>query len=285
MPRTISANLKAHYAEEVRTIARCWQITRQDSVVLGFTDHDEDLEIGGVTYEALNSGQTSAVEANDNLSADTMDIQIVLDSEGITEADVKAGRYERAMLWIFEVDYTTVGDGYVTLGYGYIGELTLHDNYISAEFRSLSQILQNNIGRVCMPTCDAQLGDSRCQATLILGVTLDYDYTVSGFTDRSQFQVASIGSGWQLFINGRVTWTSGLNNGLTMEVKYCPDQYNIKLILPMPFNIEVGNTFTMRVGCQKTKAWCQTFFNNYINFQGFPDLPGLDEILDYPSIH
>ena len=137
MPRTISANLKAHYAEEVRTIARCWQITRQDSVVLGFTDHDEDLEISGVTYEALNSGQTSAVEANDNLSADTMDIQIVLDSEGITEADVKAGRYERAMLWIFEVDYTTLTDGYVTLGYGYIGELTLHDNYISAEFRSL----------------------------------------------------------------------------------------------------------------------------------------------------
>jgi len=281
MPRTISANLKAHYAEEVRTIARCWQITRTDSVVLGFTDHDEDLEIGGVTYEALNSGQTSAVEANDNLSADTMDVQIVLDSEGITEADVKAGRYERAMLWIFEVDYTTVADGYVTLGYGYIGELTLHDNYISAEFRSLSQILQNNIGRVCMPTCDAQFGDIRCApASEIVLATYTVSRTVSAMTDRSEFTVESSGSA--AYENGFVTWTSGLNNGLRMEIKSWAA--TLKLILPMPFNIAVDDTVDITQGCAKTKAACLVY-DNYINFQGFPDLPGLDEILDYPSIH
>jgi len=278
MPRTISANLKAHYAQEVRTIARCWQITRQDSVVLGFTDHDEDLEIGGVTYEALNSGQTSAVEANDNLSADTMDIQIVLDSEGITEADVKAGRYERAMLWIFEVDYTTVADGYVTLGYGYIGELTLHDNYISAEFRSLSQILQNNIGRVCMPTCDAQFGDARCNIGSLAGYTAAE--IVSAVTDRSEFTISI--SNNPSYTNGRIIWTSGDNNGLEMEIKLLAT--TCKLILPMPFNIQVDDTLNVITGCQKAKIHCLAY-NNYINFQGFPDLPGLDEILDYPSIH
>ena len=277
MPRTISANLEDHYASEVRTIARCWQITRQDSVVLGFTDHDEDLSISGTTYEALNSGQTSAVEANDNLSADTMDIQIVLDSDGIAEADVKAGRYERAQLWIFEVNYESLADGYVTLGYGYIGEVTLHDNYISAEFRSLSQILQNNIGRVCMPTCDAQFGDTRCNIGSLAGYTVAE--TVSAVTDRSEFTVSIADNA--AYTNGRVVWTSGDNNGLEMEIKILAT--TCKLILPMPFNIQIDDTLNMIQGCQKTKAACLAY-SNYVNFQGFPDLPGLDEMLDYPSI-
>jgi uncharacterized phage protein (TIGR02218 family) len=277
MPRSISANLKDHYAAEVRTIARCWQIERQDATILGFTDHDEDLEIEGITYESLNSGQTSAIEANDNLSVNTMDIQIVLDSEGITRDDVKAGRYERAMLWIFEVNYKSLADGYVTLGYGYIGELTLHDNYISAEFRSLSQLLQNNIGRVYLPTCDAQFCDSRCTLTQ---ATYTVSKTVSAVTDRSEFTVESAGSA--IYTNGRVTWTSGLNNGLTMEIKEWGA--NVKLILPMPFNIAIDDTVDITQGCAKTKEACKAY-SNYVNFQGFPDLPGIDEMLDYPTIH
>lgn len=282
MTRTISANLKDHYASEVRTTARCWQIERTDATILGFTDHDEDLVIGAVTYQALNSGSTSAIEANDNLSPDTMNLDIILDSAGITEDDVKAGRYDRALLWIFEVNYESLTDSYVTLSYGYIGEITLHDSHISAEFRSLSQLLQNNIGRVYLPTCDAQLGDSSCQATQFLGVTMDYNSLVATITNRSEF-VSSFGATGTYFTNGRVTWSSGLNNGLTMEVKLCTAA-TCKLILPMPFNITANDNFTVRVGCNKTKNYCQTYFDNYINFQGFPDLPGIDEMMDYPSM-
>ena len=276
MTRTISANLKAHYAQEVRTIARCWQIERNDSTVLGFTDHDEDLLVGAVTYQSMNSGQTSAIEANDNLSTDTMDIQIILDSEGITENDVKAGLYERARLWIFEVNYESLADSYVTLAYGFIGEVTLHDNYISAEFRSLSQILQTNIGRVYMPTCDAQFCDSRCTLTQ---ATYTVAETVSAVTDRSEFTV-SISSD-ATYTNGRVIWTSGLNNGLEMEIKALGA--TCKLVLPMPFNIAISDTVNMVKGCAKTKAACQAY-SNYVNFQGFHDLPGIDHMLQYPSL-
>lgn len=276
MTRTISANLKAHYAQEVRTIARCWQIERKDSTILGFTDHDEDLLVGAITYQSMNSGQTSAVEANDNLSADTMDVQIILDSEGITETDVKAGLYERARLWIFEVNYESLGDGYVTLAYGFIGEVTLHDDYISAEFRSLSQILQTNIGRVYMPTCDAQLGDSRCTVNI---ATYSVSETVSAVTDRSEFTVSI--SNNSAYTNGRVIWTSGNNDTLEMEIKILATR--CKLILPMPFNIEIGDTLTMQQGCRKTKAACQAF-SNYVNFQGFNDLPGIDHMMQYPSL-
>jgi uncharacterized phage protein (TIGR02218 family) len=205
-----------------------------------------------------------------------MDVQIILDSAGITENDVKAGRYERAMLWIFEVNYESLGDSYVTLAYGFIGEVTLHDSYISAEFRSLSQVLQTNIGRIFLPTCDAQLGDSRCTVTI---GSYSVSETVSGVTDRSEFTV-SISSDTN-YTNGRVIWTAGNNNGLEMEIKELTA--TCKLILPMPFNIQVGDTLTMQQGCNKTKTDCKNRFSNYVNFQGFNDLPGIDHMMQYPS--
>ncbi len=50
--KTISAELQAHLASENVTLATCWKLTRTDSVVMGFTDHDRDLVVGAVTYVA-----------------------------------------------------------------------------------------------------------------------------------------------------------------------------------------------------------------------------------------
>ncbi len=280
MPRSISTNLLTHYAGEVRTIARCWKITRTDSVVLGFTDHDQDIVYDGTTYEALSSGSMTNIEANDNLAADNLNFEMVLNSEKITKTDVIAGRYEKAKMWIFEVNYESLADGHVTLAYGYIGEITLHDTYINAEFRSLSQLLQNNIGRVYLPTCDAKFCDSRCGLTESSYTT---PATVTAITDRSEFSIAATAGGSTDYINGRVEFTSGDNDGLSMEIKQWTS--TIKLVLPMPFNITVGDTFNMIEGCKKTKDECKNRFNNLVNFRGFPDVPGVDKMLQYPSLH
>ena len=54
MSKTISFALAQHLAGEVTTLATCWQITRCDGEVLGFTDHVRDPEVDGVTYEAAS---------------------------------------------------------------------------------------------------------------------------------------------------------------------------------------------------------------------------------------
>jgi hypothetical protein len=36
-------------------------------------------------------------------------------------------------------------------------------------------------------------------------------------------------------------------------------------------------------GCNKRFATCQSVFNNAINFGGFPYMPGVDRILNYPD--
>jgi hypothetical protein len=54
VPKTVSAALAQHLAGEVTTLATCWQITRGDGVVLGFTDHVRDFEVDGITYRAAS---------------------------------------------------------------------------------------------------------------------------------------------------------------------------------------------------------------------------------------
>lgn len=80
------------------------------------------------------------------------------------------------------------------------------------------------------------------------------------------------------FTYGKITFTSGLNNNLSMEVSaYVPGV--ITLAMPMPYLVDVGDTYSMYAGCNKSFAACKDKFNNVVNFRGEPHLPGLDKIL------
>lgn len=81
------------------------------------------------------------------------------------------------------------------------------------------------------------------------------------------------------FTYGLITFTSGLNNGLAMEVQsYVPG--TISLRLSLPYSIAVGDTYSMIAGCGKRFSEdCTAKFNNAVNFRGEPFLPGIDQIL------
>ena len=74
--KTLSLALQNHLVGECLTLAHCWKLTRRDSTVMGFTDHDRDLLVSGVTYAAA-TGFTPALnwyrcfDANWELTANT----------------------------------------------------------------------------------------------------------------------------------------------------------------------------------------------------------------------
>lgn len=57
------------------------------------------------------------------------------------------------------------------------------------------------------------------------------------------------------------------------------------LFMPMPKEIQVGDTFEAIPGCDKKKSTCKTRFDNLINFRGFDFIPGRDKITWYPNAH
>lgn len=75
-----------------------------------------------------------------------------------------------------------------------------------------------------------------------------------------------------LFTGGLLTWLTGLNATAQMEVKsYVLLDGKFSLVLPMWFELTVGDTFSVQLGCFKRIIDdCKDKFNNTHNFQGEP---------------
>jgi len=277
MSRTISANLEIHVAEEATTLATLWKVTRVDSVVFGFTDHDQDIVYLGLTYSASTSYRRSAMRANLGLEVDDMEIQGAFDSAAITEADLLAGLWDYATVEQFTINWSDTSQGVIIGPKGRLGEVSVNRNSFNVELRSLSQALQQPVGRLYMPACDADLGDARCAFNL---PSLQVSGTITGISNRRIFFDTSRAEATGYFDQGKITWTSGNNSGFSAEVKYfLVTGGQIDLQMSLPYDVQVGDGYTMTPGCNKTFATCISKFSNGVNFQGFPHIPGLDRML------
>ena len=78
-----------------------------------------------------------------------------------------------------------------------------------------------------------------------------------------------------IYSQGKVTFTSGVNNGISRSVKqYTNGSPNtIALLSPFPNTPGVGDTFNIFNGCDKSLGTCLNTFNNLANFRGFPFIP------------
>ena len=186
-----------------------------------------------------------------------------------------AGKYDFAEIEIFMVNVTDLSQGIITHRRGWLGEVTLKNGQFVAEVRGLAQKLSQNIVELYTPTCRAIFGDGRCKASLA-------SYTVGGsvntVSSRQVFISNSMTQAAGYFSGGEVVWLTGANAGRRMEIKEFSNK-QFTLVLPMPNNVAVGDTFNAIAGCDKTIGTCVAKFNNAVNFRGEPYVPGMDKML------
>lgn len=285
--RSASVALAAHLAGNGHTMATCWKVTRTDTQVFGFTSHDADLPVDGVTYLAATGMDRSAIESREGLSVDNAEAAGFLDSAAITEADLRAGLWDHAEIRIFEVNWADLTMGTLKQMRGWLGEATLEDDRYKIELRGLMTALNASIGELYTPGCRARLGDARCQKDLT-----DYTTTATVFvvTDNREFTTDLAAQTVRLtpsttgappdgyFDGGLLTWLTGGNAGRGAEVKVYASG-DIELQLAMPNGVQAGDTFSVQSGCLKDRATCFTKFGNVVNMRAHPDLPGLDKIV------
>jgi uncharacterized phage protein (TIGR02218 family) len=149
--------------------------------------------------------------------------------------------------------------------------------------------MKMTIGRVYGRTCDVKaFGDARCVGNGDGGVLSEAAWTFSGSVTainvaRRDFDT-TVSQATNYFKRGYLKWTSGLNDGLTMEInKSFGTAGRLVLWLNMPYDVEVGDTFNAVAGCDRLYKTCGTKFNNIINFQGFPWVPGTDAMIKTPD--
>lgn len=275
--KTASLALLEHIAKGSTTVAWCWKVTRKDARVFGFTNVDKDLVVDGVTYLAATGITPSAIESQIDLAVPNLELAGILDSEAITEADIEAGLWDGATFTVFQVNHADLTQGVMVLRTGSTGEITAGTTAFTAEGRGLAQLLQQSVGRVYAAACDANLGDSRCGFDV---EALRVSGTVDQLSSRRVFGDTGRSEADDYFGAGVVRWETGDNAGLSMEVASFTVAGGFLLHLPMPYDIALGDTYTVIPGCRKRRTEdCSTKFSNVVNFRGFPDVPMNDKVL------
>jgi uncharacterized phage protein (TIGR02218 family) len=279
--KNISTPLAAHLAGELTTLAYLVKITRADGTIKGFTTHDQNITIGGVTYLADGALTPSALQSAASLATDNLDVTGILCSNAIDDADIEAGLYDHARIDVYACNWSDTTQGTLQLRRGWIGQVARSGAHYVAELRGLHDRLQRPVGDTYTPECRFDLGDSNCTINL---TTLTVTGSVTSVTDNANFGDTSQSAATGTYNYGKLTWTSGANNGASIEVNNwdLPSQ-TFTLWLPMPNTIQTGDAYSVTPGCDKRFATCRTIYANSANFGGFPYVPGVGNILKYPT--
>ena len=281
--RILAPGLAEHLASGATTLCHCWRLQTLSGEVLGFTDHDRDLTVDGVTYEAQAGFTASEIESSLGFAVDNLDASGALASGQLDEARLTAGDFDNAALQVWLVNWQEVSQR-LLMRAGNLGEVTNGAVGFTAEVRGLANILNQPKGRIYQFGCDAVLGDARC------GVDLEQPGfrtvgTVTAVAENRRLTVAGLDDfddGW--FARGTIAWTSGANLGRKGEIKVqsrAGGAMVIELWQDAAATIIAGDGFIARAGCDKQFSTCNGKFANGVNFRGFPQIPGEDFVLSY----
>ena len=283
--KTLPTGLQDHLDSGATTMCYCWRITRKDATVQGFTEHDENLTFDGTTFEAEAGFTASQVQQALGLSVDNLEVVGGFNSDHVDETDLIAGVYDDAAVELFWVNWQDTSERLLIMA-GNIGEVKQNGIEFTAELRSLSHRLNQKVGRTYQRTCDAVFCDvgqteKRCKLN---AATYTHSGTVTSVTSPSAFKVSGLAQDDDYFSRGLLTWTSGNNQGQRADVRLHTNDgvaVGVDLWTPAVGDIQVGDTFDILAGCKQTAEICRTKFNNLVNFQGFPHMPGEDVITKY----
>jgi uncharacterized phage protein (TIGR02218 family) len=281
------AALLEHLASGETSVCRYWAVYRTDGRTFGFTDHDTDLAFEGIVFRADTGLSAQALQQGTGLSVDNSEALGALTDTSLTEEDIEAGRFDDTRVTSWLVNWAEPAQRMVTFS-GAIGEIRRGAGAFRAELRGLTEALNQPQGMIYQRPCSAVLGDRRCR------VDLDRpDYRLERpvlSCDRGRRLTlendAAFEEGW--FERGRIEILSGEGVGLVGIVKtdrIFGGERIVELWQAIQAPLAKGDRVRLRAGCDKRPETCQSKFSNYINFRGFPAIPGEDWLMAYPSSH
>lgn len=281
----VAGDFLTHMQGGVTNVCRAWAITRKDGVTFGFTDHDLSLSFEGISFKADSGLSASALQQSTGLSVDNTEALGALTDASVTERDIEAGRFDGAEVRAWLVNWSALEQRQLMFR-GTIGELKRAGGAFHAELRGLTEALNQPIGRVYQKPCTAVLGDANCAFdTQTPGYLAEL--AVEQVEECSRFTFANLNGfepGW--FERGVLQVVDGSADGLKGMIKrdlFEDGARVIELWHPLRDAIEPGDMIRLLAGCDKRMETCRLKFNNFLNFQGFPDVPGESWLMVQPG--
>lgn len=261
------------------------RLVLRDTTEIGITDHDKDLPFdlgdGEITYDSGTGILSSDISLSCGLDADNFEVTGPI-GDVVTKEAVLGGRFDRATVYLFQVNWKDTTQGPARLLKGNLSEARIEGGKFIFEIRSDKDRYNQTVGRLITNQCDADHGDARCGRTPETS-----DLTVTAGTSSLQFVALFTGTAADDYFNkGTVQFLTGdLAGTMPVEIEDWDDMGSnlatITLFAPLAEAPSVGDTATAIRGCGKTRADCMAR-NNIANFRGFPEVPGSDQALKFP---
>ena len=274
--KTVNPNILNALNSENHRCTFIARLTRKDGKRFGFIEADQDITIDGVVYRAMGGMQSSTTKQSSNGTPNHQTFVGWLESPDINEQELAAGFFDDAKVDIAMIDLDnppatfTPGD-VLWIGSFFMGEVKIVDGVFQAEIISLADKLKTIPIEVTSPTCRAKFGDARCKFNLS---TVTIDTTVAEVISNTQIRAAVDLSALSLKF-GTLHFTSGVLSGQSYDIS-SGNVDLIDLFIPLDILPAVGDSIRVIGGCDKTIDQCRAY-NNAINFQGEPNIPGSDK--------
>jgi uncharacterized phage protein (TIGR02218 family) len=261
-------------------MADCFTFTLRSGLILRYTNVDVSFSYSGNSYlgnailvdglkykasvglEVDQQQVTVAARSTDTISGGAPFLQALRDGT-FDGCEIERDR----VFFSDQIGGTAVGS--VTLFKGRLGTVD-QIGRTSAKLTVNSDLVLLDIDmprNVYQPTCLHALYDSGC--TLVKNAYGASGTVGSGSTaSRINWSGANVN-----YRQGSITFTSGVNVGVTATVGSVAAGTSLVLIYPLQSVPAAGDGFTVYYGCDHTPGTCQAKFNNLANFRGFPYVP------------
>lgn len=284
MTADFNEGLAAHLGGGLTTLCHAWAITRKDGAVFAFTDHDLPLSFAGYAFRADTGLSALALAQSTGLSVDNTEALGALSDASLREDEIEQGRFDGAEVRGWLVNWADTAQHWLNFR-GTLGELTRAGGGFRAELRGLTEGLNRPLGRVYQKPCSAVLGYGNCRFDLSQEgyATALPVQTVTGARRFVWQGFESFDADW--FTRGRLEVLDGPAAGIWGTVKsdrIADGARVIELWEPIRGIVTAGTQVRLVAGCDKRVETCRLKFNNFDNYQGFPDLPGEDWVVSVP---
>lgn len=268
-------------------IAKCFVLERQDGRTFYSTDNSEPVVFRGKTFSPVIAAEASARRHESAMKSGSLELVGMMSSDMITHADLRARRYDNAVVYEFVIDPRFPWVRERTVRVFKIASVEFTNEIWTAQLDSAVGALQRRVGDKCTTECRYQVG-SKGQCDLDMRPYTAYAVTVATvILPRLAFTLTSVPGGLDsddYFKYGKATWRSGDNVGVTGYVDaYTESTNRVDLILRTPFDVQVGDILDLEAGCDWQPGTCVNKFNNYDNYGGFPGIPGARKMWQTPT--
>ncbi len=269
--------------------ARCWkiQLTAVKNVVFHLTDHTENLLLfDNKTYQAMASMDSSAQRREENLESSNQESRGIISSDEITFEMLQTGLFHNARVDEYIVDYRIPFIAAIDHITYFIRQVSFDGITWHAEIEGITALLKRSAGDVWGPMCRVPLfsrGNGKCNVSTALYEQSANITTIVDGNFRFKFTVTNTLWEENTFGNDGVVEfisTSSSLFGFTAVIKsytYNAPDGDVILQTGTPFVMFVPEAVILFPGCDHIHdGHCTTRFDNLVNFQGEPFIPGGD---------